>query len=342
MWRTRWALLAVGLLALSGCSRTEEVLEVAREQEQAMRDVTAVLAKIRDEKDMAAAKDEFDERFARFEKIARKARDLPHPPQPEIGTPLGDAAISMEKAFREMQDQVNRVRRLPGGEEFFSQVRRLGPVRIIRKKKAWLALALCCVAGCSNDSAHSLSRDYRNINNECIDGLMMVTSEARAKFVTEKIFKTFSDRIGPVDKRAASYEQNTDDSVIVMQMVTTESVAMLFAENKINQRRLKLEQDRLKNLLEFNRQTELDNLKAEGQANPDVNVREIVAEPQRSGGRHGALTMFKANLDKGTALAELFAKCSPPRDGRTPCRRRAWEEMNAAFLETIKKFDKLE
>jgi hypothetical protein len=120
MWRARWALV-VGLLASSGCSRTEEILAVAREQEQAYRDVTAVLATIRDEKDMEAAKEEFDDRYARCEKIARKARDLPKPPTPEAGTPLGDAASSMQKAVREMQAEINRVRGLRGGKEFFSQ-----------------------------------------------------------------------------------------------------------------------------------------------------------------------------------------------------------------------------
>jgi hypothetical protein len=120
MRMTRWALV-LGLLVLSGCSRTDEILEVAREQEQAIRGVTAVLAKIHDEKDMAAAKDELDARFARFEKIARKARALPHPPTPEVGTPLGDAAVSLQKAIREMQGEIDRVKELRGGEKFFSQ-----------------------------------------------------------------------------------------------------------------------------------------------------------------------------------------------------------------------------
>jgi hypothetical protein len=120
MRRARWV-LAVGLLAGSGCSRTEEHLAVAHEQEQAFRGVTAILAKIRDQSDMAVARDELDDRFARCEKIARKARDLPHPPPPEVGTPLGDAASSMQRAIAEMKAEIERVRQLPGGVEFFAQ-----------------------------------------------------------------------------------------------------------------------------------------------------------------------------------------------------------------------------
>jgi hypothetical protein len=120
MSRARWT-LALGLLALAGCNRNQEYLEVVRGQEKAVRSVTAVLAKIRDEKDMAAAKEELDDRFARYEKIARKARDLPPPPQPEVGTPLADAAFSLQKAFKEMRDEIARVQGLRGGPEFFAQ-----------------------------------------------------------------------------------------------------------------------------------------------------------------------------------------------------------------------------
>jgi thiamine biosynthesis lipoprotein ApbE len=120
MCRARWT-LALGLLALCGCNRTQEYVDVTRAQEKAVRSVTAVLAEIRDEKDMAAAKEELDDRFARYEKIARKARELPRPPQPEVGTPLADAAFSLQKAFKEMREEIARVQGLRGGAEFFAQ-----------------------------------------------------------------------------------------------------------------------------------------------------------------------------------------------------------------------------
>ena len=212
-------------------------------------------------------------------------------------------------------------------------------MRIARSKKAWLGLVLCCLAGCSNDTAHSLSRDYRNINNECIDALMMVTSEARAKFVTDKIFKTFPDRVGPLDKRAATYEQNTDDKTIVLQMISSESVAILLAENIINQRRLKLEQERIKNLLAFKVRTEIEKLKAEGQANPDAKARDKWPSLNDLA-TGGTVSTFKTHLEKGTPIATLFSNF--PKKAWDKARPKDWKERNDAFNAIFDKFNKLD
>src|SRR5438874_181954 len=109
-------LLLLGLLTLTGCTRTEDYLEVARAQQKAMEDLTEVLAQIHDEKDMAAARESLDVRFARFEAIARKARDLPKPPPPEVAERLDQARF--KRAFDNLNEQIQRVRGLSGGEEF--------------------------------------------------------------------------------------------------------------------------------------------------------------------------------------------------------------------------------
>jgi hypothetical protein len=103
------------------------------------------------------------------------------------------------------------------------------------------------LAGCG-DTAETLSRDYRNINNEVIDALMMVTNENRAKIANEKVIGPYTDRIGAVDKRADLWEQNKEREEVAITTLTSESVAILFAENKWNQKRLNLELERLKQL----------------------------------------------------------------------------------------------
>ena len=95
-----WLVLAC-LLPLAGCTSTEEYLEVARAQQKAYREVIGILAKIHDEKDMAAARDELDDRFAQCERIARKARALPKLEPPEASSPLGQAALALQEAVRE-------------------------------------------------------------------------------------------------------------------------------------------------------------------------------------------------------------------------------------------------
>jgi len=112
-------------------------------------------------------------------------------------------------------------------------------------KRVALLVCLTGLAGCSTDSAHSLSRDYRNLTNEAIDGLMMCTSEARAQFVKTKIISAYQERQMKLDKRFDSWVQNTDDKLIVLDIMDSDSVATLLAEIPINYKRLDYEQQRI-------------------------------------------------------------------------------------------------
>jgi hypothetical protein len=115
-------------------------------------------------------------------------------------------------------------------------------------KRAALLVCLAGLSGCSTDSADSLSRDYRNLNNEAIDALMMCTSEARAVVARDKILKAYPDRLTALDKRMATWLQNTDDKLIVLDTLFSDSVATLLAELPINAKRLEYELQRLQNL----------------------------------------------------------------------------------------------
>jgi hypothetical protein len=128
--------------------------------------------------------------------------------------------------------------------------------------------------GCS-DNASSLSRDYRNLNNEYLDTLMMVRNEDTARWANEKIFKTYQDRKGKIDTREETYERNTDDKEIVKDMMSSESVAMLLAEHKINQLRLSRELARISKLLEANIEREKERMRQGGDANPVVDEKKI-------------------------------------------------------------------
>ena len=114
-------LLLTGLLTLAGCTRPEDYVAVAREQQKAMDEVTAVLSKIHDAKEMAGAKAELDERLGRFDAVARKANALPKPPPPEAQRRLQDEEIFVRSAFDKMAREVKRVHDRPGGAEFFDQ-----------------------------------------------------------------------------------------------------------------------------------------------------------------------------------------------------------------------------
>jgi hypothetical protein len=117
-------------------------------------------------------------------------------------------------------------------------------------KKTALMVVAIAMAGCSTDSAHTLSRDYRNLDNEAIDALMMITGEARARFARDKIFKPYNERLTKIDDRAATWLQNTEDDFIVRDTMGSESVMTLIDESEVNKTRLKLELDRIKVLLD--------------------------------------------------------------------------------------------
>ena len=119
MRRTAAALLFAIVLLLPGCSRTADYLEVIRGQEKAMQEVTEILKTVQNEKDMAAAKEALDERFAKFDAIARKARDLPKPPPPEVEQQID--LPRFKRTVSEMTAEIQRVKDLPGGKEFFAQ-----------------------------------------------------------------------------------------------------------------------------------------------------------------------------------------------------------------------------
>jgi hypothetical protein len=174
------------------------------------------------------------------------------------------------------------------------------------RRLALLPVVLC-LAGCRGDSAGAISRDYRNINNEVIDSLMMVTGESRAKFANEKILKTYNERVGAVDKRVEIWEQNREIADIVLDMLTSESTSTLFAENQINLKRLDLERKRIQRLLDMKKQEETDRRRQLGDPNPVVDSRKEWPNLHDLAGG-GQLSSFKQNLENGGKLAGLFKK----------------------------------
>jgi hypothetical protein len=211
-------------------------------------------------------------------------------------------------------------------------------MKTLKKKRVWLAMALCCVAGCSNDSAYSLSRDYRNINNEFIDGLMIVTSERQAKFVNEKIIKAYPERIEKVNKRVATYEQNTDEKVIILQMVDSESVATLFAEGAINGKRLSHEAARIKRIVDTRVNTHLERLRAGGMKDPEA-IEKATEEARKELPVLSAMTVssLQNTMNKPNPIVALFAKFETKdwQKHRPP----NFKQMNEEFAAKVKRLE---
>jgi len=114
------------MLSLTGCAKEKDYLDVFREQRSAWRDLTEVLATVRDEKSMADAKGTLEDRLEKYEKIAAKARALPKP-SAQILMKLEQDRASMQRAAENLQDEVRRVRALPGGPAFLKKFESQSP-----------------------------------------------------------------------------------------------------------------------------------------------------------------------------------------------------------------------
>src|SRR5260370_14732197 len=93
---------------------------------------------------------------------------------------------------------------------------------------------------------------------------MIVTSESRAKVVNDKIIKVYNERVDKVNKRVQTYEQNTDEKLIVFEVINSDSVVTLFAENATNAQRLAHEAARIKRIVDTRTQFHVDRFKPEG------------------------------------------------------------------------------
>ena len=115
------------LLLPAGCTRDEDYLEVFRAQQANWKETADILATITDEKSMANAKASLEERSKNFEAISQKANALPKPPPASVLKRLEEDRFVMERSVQRLQDEVKRVRELPGGAEFLKQFESRSP-----------------------------------------------------------------------------------------------------------------------------------------------------------------------------------------------------------------------
>lgn len=188
-------------------------------------------------------------------------------------------------------------------------------------KRVTLLLCLTGLAGCSTDSAAGLSRDYRNLNNEAVDALMMSTSEDRAKLARDKVLKVYGDRLKAIDKRCEDWLRNTDDKLVVFETMDSESVITLLVETPINAKRLAHEQQRILAMCAYRAKEiadrmaidgTLDRMRQEGVANPEAAIQSKAREEAKkewpvlhafAAGSH--LSDVKMQLEKGNKFFGL-------------------------------------
>ena len=68
-------------------------------------------------------------------------------------------------------------------------------------------LFLLTGAGCV-DNADSIAREFRNANNEVLDAMMMVTSEAQAGRMKIRVFAPLGDRLKFIERKLDIMDTN--------------------------------------------------------------------------------------------------------------------------------------
>src|SRR5436190_1309167 len=111
----RCRVLAVLLWAAlsAGCDSAREYRAVVHDQIAALRETEQILAGISDPASMAAAKIQLESHNARFDDITERARDLPRPTE-AVEARLREDAAQLQEVLKSVQQQVRRIRGLPG------------------------------------------------------------------------------------------------------------------------------------------------------------------------------------------------------------------------------------
>jgi hypothetical protein len=201
------------------------------------------------------------------------------------------------------------------------------------RKWALVAVTLC-LAGCSTDSAKSLSRDYRSMINECIDGLMITTNEGRALYVRAKIFKPLGERVQVLDKRFDTWAQNTEDKLVAEDTISSESVMILIAEKKINQERLRRELDRLKKLVASKVQDETERRRQIGDnapVDPEKDWPNLHALSQGEGMGQLVNTLLG---DRGTKFHQILGRFDTDQNWKKHLPKN-WDEARGRFYSRV-------
>jgi hypothetical protein len=116
-----------------------------------------------------------------------------------------------------------------------------------RIRLSLLILPLALV-GCV-DNVDSVSREYRNANNEAVDAMMMITDDTRAAQMTRRIFKRMKDRYDALDRKVEIIKDNRDKKDFVKEVYESDSLHIYLTELEVNRERYQLEIMRLKDLV---------------------------------------------------------------------------------------------
>ncbi|MSU80036.1 MAG: hypothetical protein EXS16_18340 [Gemmataceae bacterium] len=154
------------------------------------------------------------------------------------------------------------------------------------------------LTGCT-DTVDSISREYRNTNNEGIDAMMMITSDETARRMNIRVFRPLKERYDNIDNRLKALHNNSTNHDFVTACLESTNVHLFLTELEINRQRYTLEMMRLRRLTENLMEKKL----AE---NPDAKIEEVLPGLTEIVIRESALMPLNTNIKTPKLIFEYM------------------------------------
>ena len=114
-----FAVVGVAALVCGGCR--DRYKDVADQQVANWKEIAGILRDVKDRDSMNEAEDKLLSKLDRFQEVSRQAKSLP-PPDESTSLRLQAEVPAMQSALRDMLKEMERIKKLPGGPEFFERV----------------------------------------------------------------------------------------------------------------------------------------------------------------------------------------------------------------------------
>jgi hypothetical protein len=161
------------------------------------------------------------------------------------------------------------------------------------------------LVGCT-DNIDSITREYRNQNNEAIDALMMISDDASAARMTHRVFKPMQFRYKDIDNKLHIVKVNRSKKELVKEVLESDGFQIYLNELDMNRMRMSMEMARIRDVMNQYGKEERVRLDEEGKFNEEINYKQIC--PNIHDVLLGSeLESLKQNLTQ-PKLIEIFAQ----------------------------------
>jgi hypothetical protein len=139
------------------------------------------------------------------------------------------------------------------------------------RTKLLFAVLVITIVGCT-DSIDTVTREYRNTNNEVIDALMRVTDEASAAAVKTRVIDPSDHRYRDIDGRLKIVRSNRTKKEFVKETLESDGFQLYLTDLEVNRQRLSFELARLRKLVDGYVKDKRQELDGQGLQDQPVNV----------------------------------------------------------------------